>query len=89
VQQTLKNQMEIYEEESLTRHKELTESIDKLRVKIAIGGGSTGGGGAGVDPDDMTRWNSAATKVHSLEEIIMRLQREINQAELPKLKLEI
>jgi hypothetical protein len=67
----------------------LTDALDKLRVKIATGGTATGGGGAGIDPDDMVRWNQAATKVQTLEEMLLRFQREFNQAELPKLKIEV
>jgi len=67
----------------------LTDALDKLRVKIATSGTATGGGGAGIDPDDMARWNQAATKVQTLEEMLLRFQREFNQAELPKLKIEV
>lgn len=85
VQQNLTVQIETASEESSARHLQLTEAIDKLRVRIATAG--TGqGGGAGIDPDDMLRWNDAATKVQSLEELMLRIQRELNQADLSKLK---
>jgi hypothetical protein len=42
-----------------------------------------------MDPDDLERWNSAERKVHILEEQINKVNRELAQADIPKMKMEI
>ena len=42
-----------------------------------------------MDPDDLERWNSAERKVHILEEQISKVNRELAQADIPKMKMEI
>jgi hypothetical protein len=42
-----------------------------------------------MDPDDLERWNSAERKVITLEELVYKLQKEISQADIPKMKVEI
>jgi hypothetical protein len=42
-----------------------------------------------MDPDDLERWNSAERKVHILEEQINKVNKELAQADIPKMKMEI
>lgn len=42
-----------------------------------------------MDPDDLERWNSAERKVHILEEQINKVNKELAQADIPKIKMEI
>ena len=42
-----------------------------------------------MDPDDLERWNSAERKVHILEEQFSKINRELTQADIPKMKVEI
>jgi len=42
-----------------------------------------------MDPDDIERWNSAERKVHMLEDYISKINRDLSQADIPKIKAEI
>jgi len=42
-----------------------------------------------MDPDDLERWNSVERKVHILEEKISKVNRELAQADISKMKMEI
>ena len=42
-----------------------------------------------VDPEDMERWNSTERRVHTLEDLVSKLHKELSQADIPKMKVEI
>ena len=41
-----------------------------------------------VDPEDMERWNSTERRVHTLEDLVSKLHKELSQADIPKIKVE-
>lgn len=42
-----------------------------------------------IDPEDMERWNSTERRVQTIEDLVSKLNKELNQADLPKMKVEI
>lgn len=66
---------------------ELKDAIEKLKALLA--GIRPGGGGAGMDPRDLERLNNAIDRMEGNEQVLVRLQREVNSIDHQKMKIDI